>query len=98
MRSKSGNDTLRGGLGNDQLIGGSGADVFVLASGEGSDTITDFQDGTDLVGLSSLSFGQLTVVASGSNTLIYLTSNNELLATLNGVNYSLLTSADFILI
>ncbi|MEH2258540.1 VCBS domain-containing protein [Nostoc sp.] len=94
----SGNDTLRGGLGNDQLIGGTGADVFVFTSGEGRDTITDFQDGTDLVGLSSLSFGQLTVVASGSNTLIRLTSNNELLATLNGVNSSLLTSADFILI
>ena len=45
-----GDDLIRGGLGNDVLVGddfsgGAGADTFVLAAGEGSDTIVDFEVG-----------------------------------------------------
>ncbi len=39
----NGDDVLRGGTGNDTLNGGNGSDRFVLASGEGPDTIQDFQ-------------------------------------------------------
>ncbi|GJE00636.1 tandem-95 repeat protein [Methylobacterium isbiliense] len=42
-----GADTLLGGQGNDTLVGGAGADVFVLGKSGGSDTVTDFQVGTD---------------------------------------------------
>ncbi|NEQ52542.1 MAG: phytase [Leptolyngbya sp. SIO3F4] len=47
-----GDDLLRGGLGNDTLTGdndsgGSGIDTFVLAIGEGTDTIVDFEVGLD---------------------------------------------------
>ena len=42
-----GNDTLRGGAGDDILDGGAGADLFVKASGEGNDTIKDFEVGID---------------------------------------------------
>lgn len=41
----SGNDTISGGLAADTLTGGSGNDTFVFASGDGNDTITDFEAG-----------------------------------------------------
>ena len=43
----AGNDVLFGGSGNDTLTGGSGADTFEFTRTAGSDTITDFQSGTD---------------------------------------------------
>ena len=49
LKGMAGNDTLIGGAGNDQLTGGADADVFVLNSLSGSDTITDFVSGTDLL-------------------------------------------------
>lgn len=53
-----GDDLLWGGLGNDRLTGdnasgGKGSDTFVLAVGEGTDTITDFQVGIDKIGLAA---------------------------------------------
>lgn len=97
LNGSNGNDVLNGGTGNDTLTGDNGADRFVLAIGEGKDTITDFQDGTDKLGLTGgLSFGQLTISNSGSNTLISLTNGGEQLAVLTGINASKITSADFI--
>ncbi|OKH30089.1 hypothetical protein NIES2119_31590 [[Phormidium ambiguum] IAM M-71] len=94
-----GNDLLTGDLGNDILIGGNGSDRFLLAVGQGSDVITDFQDGVDFLVLSDdLTFQQLSIVQSESNTLIRLTSNNELLATLNGISANLITEQDFVLL
>ncbi|MGB3534454.1 MAG: calcium-binding protein [Microcoleaceae cyanobacterium] len=84
-----GDDLIRGGLGNDVLIGddfsgGSGADTFVLAAGEGSDTIIDFEVGTDIIGLADgLTVEDLTVTASSSSTTIAL--GDETLAVLEGV-------------
>ncbi|WP_162052167.1 S8 family serine peptidase [Gloeothece verrucosa] len=99
LNGAEGNDTLRGGEGNDLLTGGLDKDVFVLAANFGSDTITDFMDGQDKLGLSAgLSFAQLTLTSNQSNTLIYLTSSNELLATLSGINLSLINSRDFMVI
>ncbi|WP_163849283.1 CARDB domain-containing protein [Pseudooceanicola aestuarii] len=48
-----GDDTLSGGTGADTLTGGSGDDVFVIAPGGGSDLITDFTDGSDLLDLTA---------------------------------------------
>ncbi|MBO4401557.1 MAG: hypothetical protein J5809_06895 [Selenomonadaceae bacterium] len=48
-----GSDTLSGGRGNDTLTGGSGSDVFVYADGDGSDLITDYTSGEDLIKLAS---------------------------------------------
>ena len=84
-----GDDLLSGGLGNDTLTGddfsgGQGADTFVLALGEGTDTIIDFEVGKDFIGLAdSLSFGQLTIVQRGQNTR--LETAGETLAVLNNV-------------
>lgn len=89
----NGKDDLTGGTGNDILTGGSASDTFIFAALDGTDTITDFNDGLDYIGLSgSLTFGQLSF--SGSNIII--TSTNEILATLTGINTTTLTSADFL--
>jgi alkaline phosphatase len=84
-----GDDLLHGGFGNDTLTGddfsgGQGADTFVLALGEGTDTITDFELGIDKLALTAgLTFEQLSITASGSNALISV--GDERLAILNGV-------------
>ena len=97
-----GDDILRGGLGNDTLTGddfsgGSGSDTFILAINEGTDTIVDFQDDADLIGLANgLTFGQLSITQDGKNTLISV--EDETLAMLKGMNANLLTEADFTII
>ncbi|MFN6472326.1 MAG: beta strand repeat-containing protein [Nostoc sp. SerVER01] len=89
----NGNDLVYGDAGSDNLTGGSGNDIFAFAALEGTDTITDFSDGSDLIGLyGGLSFGQLSF--SGNN--IKVTSTNEILATLTGINTTTLTAADFV--
>jgi Ca2+-binding RTX toxin-like protein len=78
-----GDDILRGGLGNDTLTGddfsgGQGADTFVLAVGEGTDTIVDFEAGIDVIGLADgLSFADLSF--AGNQIL----AGTEILAELN---------------
>ena len=60
-------DTLDGGTGADVLNGGDGTDTFVIRAGDGgssiadADTIQDFTDGTDVIGLDRLNFGDLTI-------------------------------------
>ena len=93
----AGDDLLFGGLGNDKLFGddnaSSGADTFVLAAGEGTDMIMDFETGKDLIGLAGgLSFGQLTLVANE------IRFGEEVLATLKGVEADTLTSVNFTLV
>jgi Ca2+-binding RTX toxin-like protein len=94
-----GDDILFGGLGNDVLTGSAGSDRFLLAAVRGSDTITDFESGVDsLVLLGSLTFGQLDITQSDSDTLISVASTGKVLATLTGVQANLLSEADFIFI
>ncbi|MEB3881945.1 choice-of-anchor I family protein [Lyngbya sp. CCY1209] len=94
-----GDDLLRGGLGDDTLTGddfsgGSGSDTFVLAEGEGTDTITDFEVGTDLIGLANgLTFADVSISAAGDATEIAL--GDEVLAVLEGVSASL-GESDFV--
>ncbi|MEH1772880.1 DUF4347 domain-containing protein [Nostoc sp.] len=93
----NGDDLLNGGAGNDYLYGQAGADIFVLASGNGTDTIYNFQDGIDKLGLfGGLTYGALTISASGNNTSIRITSTNQVLATLTAINPSLIGENDFI--
>ena len=93
----NGDDRLRGGTGNDILNGGLGNDLFILAATEGRDTVQDFTNGSDRFGLAGgLTFGQLTIAQSGSNTLISLTNGGEVLASLSGVNANLIDATDFI--
>nr|WP_322721323.1 Ig-like domain-containing protein [Nostoc sp. ChiQUE02]MDZ8234431.1 Ig-like domain-containing protein [Nostoc sp. ChiQUE02] len=87
----SGNDRLIGDRGNDTVTGGEGADIFAIARNGGTDTFTDFSVGQgDKIGLSGLQFSQLSF--SGEQIFFGTTA----LATLNGVNTSSLTAANFV--
>src|SRR5262245_43158392 len=58
LNGAGGNDRLVGGSGNDTLTGGTGADVFKYDTREfGTDTVTDFQVGTDKIDVSGLNIG-----------------------------------------
>jgi len=101
LNGGSGNDRLDGGTGNDTLTGGSGIDTFTLAAGSGTDTITDFIDNSDRIGLAAgLVFTQLTISqgtgTNAANTLITHTSTNEVLAILTGIQSNKITSSDFV--
>ena len=85
-----GDDTLDGGVGSDRFWGGPGSDTIILRAGDGASTLqnanvlTDFQDGSDVLGLDDLNFGDLTieqgtgdyadnaVVSVGSNSFLDL--------------------------
>jgi Ca2+-binding RTX toxin-like protein len=97
LQGGEGNDWLYGGRGNDLLNGGLGSDTFVLIAQNGTDTIQDFTDGQDKIGLAEgLTFGQLTVSSSNGNT--HIARNGEVLAILANVNSSLITQTDFMTI
>lgn len=49
---EAGDDTLDGGVGSDFLVGGGGSDTFYFETGDGNDTISDFEIGVDLIDLS----------------------------------------------
>ena len=88
-----GDDTLDGGLGNDVLTGSWGDDIFVLTTGEGADTITDFNNGNDLIGLSEgLTFADLSFAGNS----ILVDDTKEILATVTGVDTTTLAASDFI--
>jgi hypothetical protein len=97
-----GSDILSGGLGNDVLIGdtwasGRGSDTFVLASGEGTDKVYNFQAEEDFIGLAGgLSFGSLSIFQDGENTKIGV--GEEVLAIFNQVDASTLTESNFVII
>jgi Ca2+-binding RTX toxin-like protein len=104
LLGSDGNDTLVGGDGDDRLTGGRGRDRFILEPGAGVDTITDFQDQRDRMGLSGIILTQLVLTqGTGINrndTLISWNSGDstELLAILTGVKSNLITSDDFVVI
>jgi Ca2+-binding RTX toxin-like protein len=98
----AGNDYLSGGAGVDNLIGGAGADTFVLRPGDGgatlnlADVITDYQDGTDSIGLGGgLTFAGLTITQNASDAVIQRTSTGEYLAVLQNVSAASLDALDF---
>lgn len=75
----AGDDQLRGGAGVDQLSGGAGADEFIFTRGEepdfASDTITDFEIGTDTIVLEGYGFdtaADLTLVDLGDSVALQL--------------------------
>ncbi len=92
-----GNDQLYGGLGTDNLTGGAGNDIFVLAKGEGRDVVKDFNISEDLIALSGgLSYLDLSITQSGSDTLIKVISGNQSIGLLTGITASNLNGSHFI--
>ncbi|MEM9451316.1 MAG: hypothetical protein AAGA75_22650, partial [Cyanobacteria bacterium P01_E01_bin.6] len=93
----AGDDLIMGVTGNDLLTGGKGSDVFIFGNGDGRDTITDFEVGSDSIGLveGELVFEDLTITQVGSAAQIRVTNTGEVLARLNGVDASALGSDSF---
>ena len=102
----TGHDYLVGGAGADSLVGNVGQDTFVLAPGDGgnalnlADIITDYQDGTDSIGLGGgLTFAGLTITqgtgANVNDAVIQRTSTGEYLAIVQNVSAATLDALDF---
>lgn len=90
----AGNDTLLGGLGTDMLTGGSGADLFVFASGDGQDTITDFDAAQgDRIGLVAGQSYSVDTNANGDAVIVYGTSD---IVTLVGIQPAAVSSNWFV--
>ncbi len=99
LTGDAGNDILTGNGGSDTLVGGTGNDTLNLglndgvsdivryASGDGRDTINQFEIGTDKLAFTGIS--SIDVMVSGSNTQLRLSNANfgtgTLLATISGV-------------
>ena len=97
----AGADSLWGGKGNDTLYGGDGSDTFIFQSGEGTDTIFDYQSGDMLQILksdgkaggsftkSSFSGGNLTLTISGGGKVVFEGVSSGDSFNINGKNYTL---------
>ncbi len=97
-----GDDIIMGVIANDTLVGdnfsgGSGSDLFVFDNGDGTDTIVDFEAGSDRIGLveGELLFADLILTQDGNNTLLGVISTGETLAILNNVQASALSENSF---
>lgn len=95
LDSGDGADVLAGNQGNDTLSGGADADRFDFQVTDGSNVITDFEDGLDKISLSGVTFDQLAIAQVGSDTQI---TTGSLAITLTGINSSTINSADFLLV
>ena len=94
-----GSDFISGDAGNDIIIGGDGQDRFVLAPFAGIDTIVDFKDSEDIIVLSGgLTFSQLKIIPGNNGPLITVAKTGEVLAVVEGIATSTLSTRDFIII
>ncbi|MDB5526259.1 MAG: hemolysin-type calcium-binding repeat family protein [Rhizobium sp.] len=95
LDGKSGTDTLDGGKESDILTGGNDADVFVFRTGDGRDTITDFDglaDHIDLSGMNGIEdFNDLKLnhIVIGEDQITIVNGTDEIV--LQGVTKSELT-------
>ena len=100
-----GDDTLDGGAGADILTGGAGIDTFIIRSGDGgssisdADTITDFTNGTDKIGMSGLNFSELKPEQGTgsyiSHVVVKKPSTGEFLTIIQNINLSDIDDNDF---
>ena len=91
-------DRLNGGEGDDVLIGGAGNDRFIFSDNWDNDTITDFEDGGDLIDLRNITgvtgLGDL-MIANNANGDAVITFGDDTI-TLEGIDASLLDAGDFL--
>ena len=95
LNGGAGHDVLIGQRGNDILTGGRGADVFVFGSGDGDDTVTDFQIGIDLIRITSGAdaFRDLRITSHGDDVRV---SFDDVTILLQGVDADDLARSDFL--
>ncbi|MDG2299797.1 MAG: serine hydrolase [Planktomarina sp.] len=98
-------NTLYGGAGSgvkDTLTGNAGADIFVCSLSDAvtdatfADVITDFVNGTDLIGLEDRTYSDLTILDSGLDTRIIDTNSSKILFVLQSFDHTLIDIADFV--
>lgn len=98
LKGLAGLDTLDGGKGNDFLTGGAAADTFVFYKGDGKDTITDFQHGTDGISLFDFTgddnFSQIANHMTDHGKDVWITYGSDTLV-LKGVHEADLDAGDF---
>lgn len=97
----AGADNITGGTGNDFLSGGGadGAmDTFFFGVGWGDDTLSDFQNGEDILDLSALgtNFAALTITALGANNSVVSFGGNSI--TLLGMQLADVDASDFVFV
>ena len=95
-----GADTLDGGAGNDLLFGRDDRDIFHFAKGGGSDTIADYQDGTDAVSLGSFGLSDAREALSHAGQVgkdVVFTFGDGDVLTLSNVDIRDLDASDFAL-
>ncbi len=101
-----GADKLLGGAGTDFLHGGEGVDTFIFRSGDGVDTILDFEDGSDSIVFKAatddapntltLGFSDLTITGNAEAGGAVITSDKyEGEIIVKGVDVLNLTADDF---
>ncbi|WP_419906624.1 calcium-binding protein [Hoeflea sp.] len=97
-----GADKLYGGSGNDTLTGGKGKDIFLFNAAQSNDhdTIKDFTRGEDKIGLRKLAdktfdFDDLTITNNAEGHAVVTGYGDDASITLEGVDASALTDADF---
>jgi len=90
----AGNDTLIGQLGNDTMTGGTGADTFVFTARSGWDTVTDYEDGIDILSITyaGQSFDTLAISQEGADVRIWYGSGGIVL---EDISAAVLTEEDF---
>ena len=100
----TGDNVLDGGTGADTIYSRSGSDTIVLRIGDGgstlatADTVADFTDGSDKLGLdNNLQYSDLTIFqGTGTNSSDTIISKGlEYLAILTGIDVSVITEVDF---
>lgn len=98
LNGGAGNDVLWGNKGKDKLRGDAGQDIFVLEKGAGRDTIYDFKDMVDRLGLSyGMQFKKLDFESTGHNTPSTLVSwGDDPLVLLVGIQTTQLSRIDFV--
>ena len=96
---------LYGGTGagvKDTLTGNGGADTFVCSLADAvttlslADVISDFTNGTDLIGLEDRVFTDLTISNSSGDTKIVDTGSGKVLFVLDTFDFNLIDSTDFV--
>lgn len=91
LNGGNGRDTLDGGAGHDLITGGNGNDTFVLSAGAGTDIITDFGRGNNVIGLADgITFADLSL--SGGDIIL----GTETLSTLDGFDATTLAETHFV--
>lgn len=94
----AGDDTLAGDRNDDLLTGGDGADTFLFTASAGTDTVTDFTDGTDAVRIAATTgntaFDDLSLAQAGADAVVTLADGGRVI--LSGIDVASLDAGDFV--